>query len=105
MRSSVITERFRNVQPTSTLASRARYQRPASAEPSRSAVRAKSVSGNFERLVDDAILIDRIAAGDQQAARELIERLRPTVLKCIRRRLPRWTSEEDLVQTVFAKIF
>ena len=35
----------------------------------------------------------------------LVARLRPTILKCIRRRLPLRTDEEDLVQIAFAKIF
>jgi RNA polymerase sigma-70 factor (ECF subfamily) len=50
-------------------------------------------------------LIERVSRGDQAAASTLVERLRPAVLKCVRRRLPRWTSEEDLVQVVFAKVF
>jgi RNA polymerase sigma-70 factor (ECF subfamily) len=50
-------------------------------------------------------LIDRIVKGDENAVDALVERLRPTILKCIRRRLPRWVDEEDLVQNVFAKIF
>ncbi len=58
-----------------------------------------------ERLLDDAAIIDRVKRGDQEAARSLVERLRPTVLKCVRRRLPRWASEDDLVQTAFGKIF
>src|ERR1041385_8609548 len=62
-------------------------------------------TADFESLLDDAILLDRVAAGDEGSARILVDRLQPTILKCIRRRLPRWTSEEDLVQTVFAKVF
>jgi RNA polymerase sigma-70 factor (ECF subfamily) len=58
-----------------------------------------------ERLLDDAAIIDRVNRGDHEAASALVERLRPTVLKCVRRRLPRWASEEDLVQTAFGKIF
>ena len=58
-----------------------------------------------ERLLDEAALIDRLNKGDQDAAVSLVERLRPTILKCIRRRLPRWASEEDMVQTVFSKVF
>jgi RNA polymerase sigma-70 factor (ECF subfamily) len=60
---------------------------------------------NCETLLDDAAWIQRIQRGDESAARALVERLRPTVLKCIRRRLPRWIDEEDLMQNVFAKIF
>ena len=58
-----------------------------------------------ERLRDDAAMIARVNRGDQDAACALVARLRPTVLKCVRRRLPRWASEEDLVQTAFGKIF
>ena len=58
-----------------------------------------------ERLLDDAAMIDRINHGDEAAASALVARLRPTVIKCVRRRLPRWASEEDLIQTAFSKIF
>jgi RNA polymerase sigma factor (sigma-70 family) len=58
-----------------------------------------------DRLLDDAAIIDRVNRGDEQAAQELVARLRPTVLKCVRRRIPRWASEEDLVQTAFGKVF
>jgi len=104
MRSALLTERFRNVQPTvPTVSSRWNPSLPTDSRiPS---ARKKTASEGFESLVDDAILIDRITAGDQEAARALVERLRPTILKCIRRRLPKWTEEEDLVQMVFAKIF
>jgi RNA polymerase sigma-70 factor (ECF subfamily) len=61
--------------------------------------------GNCEQLLDEAALIDRIKRGDEGAAETLIELMRPVVLKCVRRRLPRWSAEEDLVQSVFAKIF
>jgi RNA polymerase sigma-70 factor (ECF subfamily) len=63
------------------------------------------VNLSCERLLDEAALIDRLHRGDQDAAVALVERLRPTILKCIRRRLPRWASEEDLVQSVFSKVF
>jgi len=58
-----------------------------------------------DRLLDEAALIDRIRRGDEQAACSLVENLRPIILKCVRCRLPRWAGEEDLVQSVFAKIF
>src|SRR5687768_339696 len=61
--------------------------------------------GNCEQLLDEAALIDRIKRGDESAAETLIELMRPVVLKCVRRRLPRWSAEEDLVQSVFAKVF
>src|SRR5688572_5141841 len=46
-----------------------------------------------------------IAQGNQDAARELMDRLYPLVLKLVRAYLPRRASEEDLVQTVFMKVF
>jgi RNA polymerase sigma factor (sigma-70 family) len=58
-----------------------------------------------DQLLDEAALIERVNRGDEDAARSLAETLRPTILKCIRRPLPRWASEEDLVQIVFAKVF
>ena len=58
-----------------------------------------------DRLLDEAALIDRVRRGDERAVCSLVENLRPVILKCVRCRLPRWASEEDLVQSVFAKIF
>jgi RNA polymerase sigma-70 factor (ECF subfamily) len=55
--------------------------------------------------LDDAAWIARVQTGDEDAARALFQRLYPTVIKSVRRHLPRRTSEEDLVQAVFAKIF
>jgi RNA polymerase sigma-70 factor (ECF subfamily) len=53
----------------------------------------------------DAAWIARIRAGDEDAARALVERLYPTVIKMVRSHLPRRTSEEDLAQAIFAKVF
>jgi RNA polymerase sigma factor (sigma-70 family) len=53
----------------------------------------------------DAAWIARVRQGDEDAAGALVERLYPTVLKSIRCHLPPRTSEEDLTQAVFAKIF
>ncbi|MCI0540810.1 MAG: sigma-70 family RNA polymerase sigma factor [Verrucomicrobiales bacterium] len=58
-----------------------------------------------EQATGDEAWIARVRAGDEDAARALIEHLYPTVLKLVRCRLPRRTSEEDLAQTVFAKVF
>ena len=49
--------------------------------------------------------IRQVRAGDENAARTLMDRLYPLVLKLVRAYLPRRTAEEDLVQTVFMKIF
>ena len=55
--------------------------------------------------LDDLTWLARVQRGDEEAVRRLIHRLYPTVMKSIRCRLPRHVSEEDLAQTVFAKIF
>lgn len=58
-----------------------------------------------DRLLDEAALIARVRRGDEDAAASLFTSLRPVILKCIRSRLPRWATEDDLVQSVFAKVF
>lgn len=55
--------------------------------------------------MDDMVWIERVLAGDEEAARVLVDRLYPTVMKCVRYRLPRRTSEEDLMQAIYARIF
>ena len=55
--------------------------------------------------LDDATWIARVRDGDEAAAGALVERLYPTVIKSVRCHLPPRTSEEDLAQAVFAKIF
>jgi RNA polymerase sigma factor (sigma-70 family) len=82
-----------------------RWNPPLISIPSTLPARRSPTTGHCERLLDDAACIERITRGDERAARELAERLRPTILKCIRRRLPRWMDEEDLMQNVFAKVF
>ncbi len=52
-----------------------------------------------------ASCLRRVAEHDEDAARVLTDRLYPLVLKLVRAHLPRRTSEEDLVQTIFMKIF
>ncbi len=51
------------------------------------------------------VVLQRIRQQDEAAAREFMERLYPLVLKIVRAHLPRRTSEEDLVQTIFMKVF
>ncbi len=46
-----------------------------------------------------------VQAGDQDAARDLVEHLYPQVIRIIRPRLPRRLDEEDLAQEVFLKMF
>jgi len=58
-----------------------------------------------EGAFDMAGCLDRIRQQDEGAAREFMERLYPLVLKIVRAHLPRRLSEEDLVQTIFMKVF
>ncbi len=58
-----------------------------------------------EGTFDMAGCLDRIRQQDEGAAREFMERLYPLVLKIVRAHLPRRLSEEDLVQTIFMKVF
>ena len=49
--------------------------------------------------------LERIRHGDDEAARMLFHHLHPLVIKIVRSHLPKRTSDEDLAQTVFMKIF
>ena len=49
--------------------------------------------------------IARVRAGDQAAARALVEWVQPVVLRIVRARRPRRMAEEDLMQEVFMKLF
>jgi RNA polymerase sigma-70 factor (ECF subfamily) len=46
-----------------------------------------------------------VRAGDQRAARALVEHLYPLVIRIVRSHLPRRVAEEDLAQEVFLKMF
>jgi RNA polymerase sigma-70 factor (ECF subfamily) len=50
-------------------------------------------------------LIARTQQSDETAAKELVERLYPTVIRIVRNHLPRRELEEDLSQDIFLKIF
>ena len=52
----------------------------------------------------DACLL-RVAQGDAQAARTLVERCHPLVAKLVRAHRPRSLGEDDLEQEVFQKMF
>src|SRR4051812_49320075 len=54
---------------------------------------------------EDADWLARVQAGDEDAARALLQRLYPLVLKSVRCHRSRFHSEEDLAQAVFAKVF
>jgi RNA polymerase sigma factor (sigma-70 family) len=58
-----------------------------------------------ERNACIAELIGRIDAGDQAAARTLVDLLQPIVLRIVRTRRPRRVAEEDLTQEIFMKMF
>src|SRR5438093_1800173 len=49
--------------------------------------------------------LDRIRQGEEQAATELMQHLYPFVFRIVRSHLPRRTSEEDLCQMIFIKVF
>ena len=49
--------------------------------------------------------IQGVMDGSEEAAKTLMERLYPLVMKLVRAYLPRRTSEEDLVQMIFIKVF
>ncbi len=50
-------------------------------------------------------LLTRVREQDEDAARALVERLYPLVIRIVRSHLPRRTLEEDLAQEVFVKLF
>ena len=54
---------------------------------------------------DLAVWVERTRAGDEAAARHLLARLHPLVVKIVRAHLPWRSSPEDLVQMVFIKVF
>jgi RNA polymerase sigma factor (sigma-70 family) len=54
---------------------------------------------------DPDALVQGALRHDDQAARELVRRLYPLVAKMVRSHRPRRTSEEDLCQMIFIKVF
>lgn len=58
-----------------------------------------------EPVLDVVACVARVGAGDEESARALLVHLTPLVMKIVRSHLPRRTSEEDLVQSVFVKVF
>jgi RNA polymerase sigma factor (sigma-70 family) len=58
-----------------------------------------------EPNLDVAACVERVRRQDEEAARALFRHLYPLVARLVRSHLPRRTSQEDLVQTVFMKIF
>ena len=63
------------------------------------------VSDMPEPSFDVAACVERVRRRDEDAARALFGHLYPLVARLVRSHLPRRTSQEDLVQTVFMKMF
>ena len=64
-----------------------------------------AVSDLPEPDFDVAACVERVRQRDEDAARALFRHLYPLVARLVRSHLPRRTSQEDLVQTVFMKVF
>jgi len=58
-----------------------------------------------EEQLDVPACVARVRQGNEDAARALMNRFYPLVIAVVRGHLPRRTSEEDLAQTVFVKVF
>jgi hypothetical protein len=65
---------------------------------------ARTVASASETPVNVPLCLERIRGGDEDAARLLIQHLYPLVI-ARSPHLPRRTSEEDLTQSVFMKMF
>ena len=63
------------------------------------------VSDLPELNFDVVACVKRVRQRDEDAARALFRHLYPLVARLVRSHLPRRTSQEDLVQTVFMKVF
>jgi RNA polymerase sigma-70 factor (ECF subfamily) len=63
------------------------------------------MSDEVEAAFDLAACLEHVRAGEQDAARDLVEHLYPLVIRIVRSHLPRRVSEEDLCQEVFMKMF
>ena len=63
------------------------------------------VSDMPEPSFDVAACVQRVRRRDEDAARALFRHLYPLVARLVRSHLPRRTSQEDLVQTIFMKLF
>lgn len=58
-----------------------------------------------EPVLDVPACVEQVRAGDEDAARDLMRHLHPLVTKIVRSHLPKRTSEEDLIQAVYVKVF
>jgi RNA polymerase sigma-70 factor, ECF subfamily len=64
-----------------------------------------AICGKRDASAELAALLDGVHHHDPTAARELVERLYPLVLKIVRAHRPQRMSEEDLCQEVFMSVF
>jgi RNA polymerase sigma-70 factor (ECF subfamily) len=71
----------------------------------RSAAKAERKETGRNRSPARPVSFSRCGCGGEDAARLLLNQLYPLVIKLVRSHLPRRTSEEDLAQVVFMKIF
>jgi RNA polymerase sigma-70 factor, ECF subfamily len=55
--------------------------------------------------LDVPACLDQVRAGDNDAARALVEHFYPKVIRIVRSHLPRRAAEEDLSQEIFLKMF
>src|SRR5262245_2999061 len=78
---------------------------PCPTETDHEAVLAKTVIRTSDAALNVPACLERVRRRDEEAARLLIQHLYPLVIKLVRSHLPRRTSEEDLAQTVFMKMF
>jgi len=62
-------------------------------------------AGMAHEVLDVPGCVARVRRGDEDAARALLNHLYPLVLSIVRGHLPRRTSEDDLTQTIFVKVF
>jgi RNA polymerase sigma factor (sigma-70 family) len=67
--------------------------------------RSTFVNTMSESSLDVAACVERVRRRDEDAARQLLNHLYPLVLKLVRAYLPRRSSEDDLTQIVFMKVF
>ena len=58
-----------------------------------------------DEVLDVPDCVALVRQGDEDAARALLNHLYPLVLSIVRGHLPRRTSEDDLTQTIFVKVF
>jgi RNA polymerase sigma-70 factor (ECF subfamily) len=62
-------------------------------------------AGVAHEVLDVPGCVAQVRRGNEDAARSLLSHLYPLVLSIVRGHLPRRTSEDDLTQTIFVKVF